>query len=53
MIHRLYKTDTTDLKQVVRIFLAPGKALDDTEHQPQISVDQFLPCLLVSGAGFF
>ena len=39
------------LKQVVGVLAPAGEALDDGEHQPQISLDQFPAGLLVPGLG--
>lgn len=44
VIHGLDETDTPHLKEIVHVLPPIGKALNDAEHQPQIAVDELLPC---------
>ena len=44
------QTDHADLEQIINIFPSAGKALDHAEHQPQVAVDQLVPCFLAAGA---
>jgi hypothetical protein len=47
VIDRLNQADAADLKEIVHIFFTVGKALHQTQHQPQISVDQLAPSDLI------
>ena len=42
----LDKSDTADLKEIVRVAVSPCESLNDAEHKSEISVNQL-------GAGFF
>ena len=48
IVDRLDETDAADLKQIVDVLPAGGKALDDAQHEPQIARDQLLAGGLVA-----
>ena len=48
IVNRFDQANAPDLKQVVRIFPAPGKLLNHRKHQAQIPFDQFLARLHVA-----
>ena len=45
--NRLHEADAPHLKQIVGTFPPTGKPLDHAEHQPQIPLDQLLPCRFI------
>ena len=49
VIDRLDESDAADLEQIVNIFVAGGKALDDTQHQTKISLDISFSGFCVTG----
>ena len=42
IVDGLDQPDAADLKEVVRVFAAACKALNDAEHQPEIAVNQLV-----------
>ena len=52
IVHRLDQAHASHLKEIVRVFTPAGKALNDRQYQPQISLDEILPGLTVSCLGF-
>ena len=51
IIPPLDQAHASHLKEIVRVLAPAGKALNDREHQPQISFNEILPGLPVSRLG--
>ena len=48
IVQGLDESNTADLKQIVDIFPAVVKALENAQHKTEISVYELMPCLLVA-----
>ena len=53
MVNCFDQSDAAHLKQVVKVFAAVGKALDNAQNQPQVPVDELFPCFLISFCVFW
>ena len=48
VVQRLHQPDAPDLKEVIDVFAAPGKALDDGQYQPQVPLYELVARRLVA-----
>ena len=48
VVQRLDQPNAAHLEQVVHIFPAVAEALDDAQHQPEVSTYKFLACVQVA-----